>query len=186
MSRDLFWTLLETEHPRAEAFCRKLTGNRDDGDDLYQDVLLKAWRKFPALRNLDSFRPWLYRIIVNMLKSHWRKKRLENPDRDIAGLEYEASNNPSDRLNARRWLERAFAGLSPNERALITLFELEGWSIAELSEMYGRPVGTIKSRLARARKKMRNELGKCLTRDNKEKIKFEAEYALPRSKTSPE
>jgi RNA polymerase sigma factor (sigma-70 family) len=121
-----------------------------------------------------------------MFKSHCRKKRLESHDGDIAGLKYEASNNPSDRLNARRWLERAFAGLSPNERALITLFELEGWSIVELSEMYGRPVGTIKSRLARARKKMRNELGKCLTRDNKEKIKFEAEYALPRSKTSPE
>ncbi len=52
MNRDLFWRHLEGEHPKMEAFCRRLAGNRDDGDDLYQDALLPAARsRLEAARN---------------------------------------------------------------------------------------------------------------------------------------
>ena len=66
--------------------------------------------------------------------------------------------DPSEAYTARRWLERAMAALKPDERALIVLFELEGWSIAELAALQRRPVGTIKARLARARNKMRQAI----------------------------
>jgi DNA-directed RNA polymerase specialized sigma24 family protein len=62
MNRDLFWTFLEAEHAKAEAFCRKLAGNREDGDDLYQDALLAAMRKFRTLRDPKAFRPWQRRF----------------------------------------------------------------------------------------------------------------------------
>jgi len=183
MNRDLFWRYLEAEHPKMEAFCRKLAGNRDDGDDLYQDALLAAMKRLGTLSKPTSFRPWLYRIIVNMYKSKRRRERLRSRLR----LEKSPPDNPitpddSGRITARIWLERAFRAVSAEEKALITLFELEGWSVAELADMYGKTEGTIKSRLSRARKKMREELKKYLTESNLTKV--EAEYALPGSKTS--
>jgi len=183
MNRDLFWRYLEAEHPKMEAFCRKLAGNRDDGDDLYQDALLTAMKKLDTLSKPESFRPWMYRIIVNMYKSKRRREWL----RDRLRL----ANSPADdvmvadesgRVAARIWLERAFKAISAEEKALITLFELEGWGVTELAAMYRKPEGTVKSRLSRARKKMREELKKYLTETDSTKV--EAEYALPGSKTT--
>jgi RNA polymerase sigma-70 factor (ECF subfamily) len=183
MNRDLFWRYLEAEHLQMEAFCRKLAGNRDDGDDLYQDALLAAMRRLGTLAKPESFRPWLYRVIVNLYKSkrrrEWLRKRLrlaKSPADDID------CGDQSGRITARIWLEKAFKAISSEEKVLITLFELEGWSVAELTVMYGKPEGTIKSRLSRARKKMREELKKHL--DEIGLTKVEAEYALPGSKTS--
>jgi RNA polymerase sigma-70 factor (ECF subfamily) len=183
MNRDLFWRYLEAEHPKMEAFCRKLAGNRDDGDDLYQDALLTAMKRLGTLSKPESFRPWLYRIIVNVYKSNRRREWLRSRLR----LAKSPPDNPitpdeSGRISARIWLERAFKAISAEEKALITLFELDGWSVAELADMYGKPEGTIKSRLSRARKKMREEMKKYLTESNLTKV--EAEYALPGSKTA--
>lgn len=158
-NRNQFWKLLEPEHPKAEAFSRKLMGNRDDGDDLYQDALVLAMTKFSSLREHSSFRPWLYRILVNTFKNRMRQpwwKRQTPLTRKIE--ESTSGGNPTAQNDARRWLETAFRALSAQERAMITLFELEGWSIAELAGMYGRAPGAIKTRLSRARAKMRNAL----------------------------
>ena len=62
--------------------------------------------------------------------------------------------DPTSANDARRWLQRAFSATTPEERALVTLFELEGWTIAELASVCLRPEGTIKARLSRARAKM--------------------------------
>ena len=67
-----FWNLAEIEHDRARAFCRKLIGNREDGDDLYSDVLVAGLKNFKQLKSEASFRPWLYRIIVNQFKNKIR------------------------------------------------------------------------------------------------------------------
>lgn len=161
MERDsaLFWKLLEPEHPRAEAFSRRLMGSREDGDDLYQDALLVALRRFDTLRAEESFRPWLYQILIstfkNLLRRPWWKRHSSLSD-EMA--ERTAGENPLGVYHARRWLRRAFAALNAGERALITLFDLEGWSVSDLAEFYGRPQGTIKARLSRTRAKMRREL----------------------------
>ena len=185
MNRDLFWRYLEAEHLKMEAFCRKLAGNRDDGDDLYQDALLAAMKRLETLSKPESFKSWLYRIIVNMYKSKRRREWLRNRLRlEKSPADRAISDGESRRITARIWLERAFKAVSAEDRALITLFELEGWSIAELAEMYSKPEGTIKSRLSRARKKMREELKKYLSEIKLTKV--EAEYALPRCETSSE
>ena len=166
-----------------EAFCRKLAGNRDDGDDLYQDALLTAMRRLGTLSKPTSFRPWLYRIIVNMYKSNRRRAWLRSRLRlGKLPADNRITSDEAGRITARIWLERAFRAISAEDKALITLFELEGWSVGELAAMYGKPEGTIKSRLSRARKKMREELEKHLTEVKLTKV--EAEYALPGSKTS--
>jgi len=187
MDGDLFWKLLEAEHPKAERFCRKIAADRQDGDDLYHDALLAAWRKFETLRNVDSFRPWLYRIIVNKYRSRvrkpwWRRRQLL----DEAALHGMEVNDPSGKYTARRLLELAFQALSPADKTLVILYELEGWNITELARIYGKPEGTVKSRLSRARRKMRERLLRYLPHDKANILTFEADYALSRSKTSIE
>jgi RNA polymerase sigma-70 factor (ECF subfamily) len=159
MKKDQFWTWLEPLHEPAVRFCRKLTGNRDEGDDLYQESLVTALEKIDTLRKEAAFKPWLYRIMVNSYKNRlrcpWRRWRAT-----IAADMPETTKtaDPAAQLTARRWLERAFRALKPEEKALIVLFEIEGWKVSELAEIYDSPEGTIKARLARARRKMRHAL----------------------------
>lgn len=153
---DLFWKQLEREHLKARAYCRKLMANRDDGDDLYHDSLVAALSKFDSLKNIAAFRPWLYRIIINMFKnrskrSWWRKSVALTDDIPVA-------ENKSIRLDARRRLERAFKALSPEEKALVILHELQGWTTAEMARVVGKSEGSIRVQLSRARNKMRKEL----------------------------
>ena len=157
--RDLFWKLTEPEHLRARAFCRKLAGNRDDGDDLYQDALVSAFTRFDTLRDTQAFRAWLYRIVVNSYKNRLRKpwwKRFSPLTNEI--VESRTGANPVENHTAVRKLEIAFRAVSPEDRALITLFEMEGWSISEIARMQERSEGAIKMRLSRCRQKMREAL----------------------------
>ena len=160
-NRDLFWNFVEPEHLKARAFCRKLMGNREDGDDLYQDCLVRALSKFASLRDMDAFRAWLYRIIVNVYKNRIRRPWWQK----VIPLSTEVSetltgDNPVAVLTARRRLEYAFMALSPEDRALVTLFELEGWSTAETASMTGLSESNVRVRLMRARRKMRDRLVK--------------------------
>ena len=161
----LFWKLLEPEHARAEAFCRRLMGSREEGDDLYQDCLLTAMRKFHTLKELGAFRPWLYRIFVNRHKNRfagaWRKRRTPLTSQ---AAKIDCGPDPAAQHCARRWVGRAMAALSADERALVSLYELESWTVGELAALFRRPTGTIKARLARARKKMRREIERYLAR----------------------
>ena len=163
MKQDLFYNLLEPVHPQAEAFCRKLAGNKEDGDDLYQECLLKAMLKFTTLRDHSSFKPWLFRIIVNGYKNRFRTSwwsRFQSLTPEVT--ENLCSCDPSDMYTAQRWLERAFEVLKPEEKVLIILFELEQWTVDELAQLFKRPKGTIKARLSRARKKMRAKIASYL------------------------
>jgi DNA-directed RNA polymerase specialized sigma24 family protein len=117
-----------------------------------------------------------------MYKSRTRKERVRNRFRLFRAGNREINDNERELLTAKIWLERAFRAISAEEKALVALYNLEGWSIGELAGMYDRPEGTIKARLSRARRKMREELKKYLSDKNTKKV--EAEYALPRCKTS--
>lgn len=154
-----FWTLLEPEHPRAQAFCRKLAGDFDEGDDLYQEALVRALPAFEGLRDQAAFVPWLYRIIINQYKtrcqrSWWRRfVPLTGHARVLAD-----DADPSSRLATRQRLEIALGVLSAEDRALVVLKELEGWTIADLADLTGRSAGSLKTRLSRARAAMREAL----------------------------
>lgn len=184
MENELFWKLLEPVHAEASGFCRKLAGDSDLGDDLYQDGLVRALAKFGQLRSHDAFRNWLYRILINThrnsCRSAWwcRRVRLTPEITDN-----QVGDDPSVGHARRRLLNYALAGLCSQDRALVILHELQGWRVEELAETTGRPVGTIKTRLHRARLKMRQRL-QSRHRQTAGNTKSEAEYALPRCKTS--
>lgn len=154
-----FTRLLEPEYKRANMFCRKLSGDPDRGDDLFQEALVIAYKRLGSLKDENAFRPWLYRIIVNRFKSEIRRpwlKRMVLLSREME-LAIEG-DNPVGLNDARRWLSRAFEALSPESVALVSLHELEGWPVDELARMFGRSENWVKVNLYRARKKMREIL----------------------------
>ncbi|MBD3219509.1 MAG: sigma-70 family RNA polymerase sigma factor [candidate division Zixibacteria bacterium] len=169
---DLFWKLVEPEHLKARAFCRKLAGNRDEGDDLYQDSLVKALTGLAKLRDHNAFRPWLYRIIVNIFrgrahKSFWKRysslddKALKIPDNsDLAASQA-----------VKRRLSVALNALSPENHALIVLHDVEGWGIEELSRMFGKSQGNIRTRLSRSRKQMQKALTRFFNKSDLSELK---------------
>jgi len=181
MDEKLFWKLLKPVHPAAAAFCRKIAGNREKGDDLYQDALLAALRKFRSLKDPSAFKPWLFRILVNTFRNRFRGRR-----RRIAltaeMLESMAGSDPRGPYVADRCVKQILEVLSPEDQALVHLFEIEGWPVRELAELFGKPEGTIKIRLSRARRKMRKALERPLAKPGNRRSEKVA-YALQRSKT---
>jgi len=158
-----FWVLLEPLHGEVGAFCRKLARDRDEGDDLYQDAVCRALSQFDQLRDPGAFRAWLYRIIINChcnrVTSPWWRRFERLP------MEHEAvpfKDRIAERVQARLRLKIAMKPLSTRDRALVLLFETEGWSTSELAELRGISVDAVKARLSRARRKMKATLLKYL------------------------
>lgn len=179
--KELFWELLRPEHRRAEAFCRKLCGSKDDGDDLYQEALLAAFQGCESLREPQAFRNWLYSIIISRYRNRFREpwwKRRTTLTFEIAETR---SFDPTGQFDSHRWLERALKALKTDERALIVLFEIEGWGVAELAKLLNKPEGTIKAKLSRSRAKMRKALSAFFLDRKKNSKLSEAGYALSKS-----
>ncbi len=159
VNNDVFWQLLETQHARARNYCIRLTGTIDEGDDLYQDAVLKAHDGFADLRNQESFRPWLYSIINNTYRNRvrhpWWKRILVGAGEleQLAGV-----SDPAPVYHAQRRLATALSALSADDRMLVIMSEVEGWKISELAKLFNKSEGFVKMRLSRARKKMRDRL----------------------------
>jgi RNA polymerase sigma-70 factor (ECF subfamily) len=147
---------------------RSLTGRDDDAEDLVQETYARAtaaWAQFAAGTNL---RAWLFRILRNAFIDNYRRSK-KNPVQGGFDEEFETSSISGrepirgdaelDRLRGvvRADIEAALASLGVDARAII-LLDLEGFTETELAEALGCAVGTVKSRLARARAVLRERL----------------------------
>lgn len=130
-------------------------------DDLVQETLLRALDRAGQLRDPGRLKSWLCSILANALRDHYRRNRaLENvDDLDEAVLAHDATPEAateSARLVAR---VRSEVGRLPlGQRQVLTLVDLEGCSYAEVSEILAVPIGTVMSRLCRARASLRAQL----------------------------
>jgi RNA polymerase sigma-70 factor, ECF subfamily len=171
MDKQLFWQLIEMEHTKARIYCSRLAGDFSGGDDLYQDAVIKAYRAMGSLRDTAAFKAWFYRIINNTYKNKFRSgwwRRIIHKGGEI-NIDEIIQHDPTDNYEAKRRLEYAMEALSADDRVIVTLAELEGWKIAEIAELYSVKEGLVKMRLSRARRKMRERLGK-LYHNNFEQI----------------
>lgn len=137
--------------PNLRRYARALIGDRDAADDLVQDTLERAVRKFHLWRPGD-LRAWLFSIMhnvyVNQLKARNVAPHVEVDD-SIADRTPEASGTDI------RDLERGLAALAPEQREVVLLVALEDMSYADVSRALGIPVGTVMSRLSRGRERLR-------------------------------
>jgi len=148
-----------------------MTGNREDTADLAQDAFIKAFQSINRFQGQATFFTWLYRIAVNSTVTHLRKNRL----RTFFSLEKVIEEGKSaeiiaaltDKSGAERGtfvkelqekLNDALQKLSINHRTVITLFEIDGLSHAEIAEVMDCSVGTVRSRLHYAKQLLQAEL----------------------------
>ncbi|MBP2293540.1 sigma-70 family RNA polymerase sigma factor [Azospirillum rugosum] len=142
--------------PRLRRYAAALVGNLPDADDLVQDCVEKALANRHALRDGSRLGGWLLSILHNLHVSglRWRKRRgAEVPVEDLAD-DLALSAAPADRGEVRDFV-RAFGQLSEEHRSILLLTGMEGLSYREAAEVLEVPVGTVMSRLARARERLR-------------------------------
>ena len=171
--------LIEPVHDRALGFARCLCRSRADGDDLYQEALLRVLGKLDGLRDDASFRPWLYRVVINVHRNRCRRSfwlrllplgdhgEADERGRSSSGaaLDYRTSDWSPDAGLATERARAALAVLPAVQREAIVLFEIEGWQIDEIAELHGVSASAVKSRLARGRERLRAYYEKQLAGD---------------------
>ena len=124
----------------------------DDCADAVQEALVRAWEKRSTLRNPDQFRPWLIRILTNQCKDMLRKRRRQSfypLEEDTAA--YPPPSGPSP-------IMEEIDHLRPEQRIVVMLHYVDGYSATDISHMLGLPQGTVKSRLLLARRHLRKTL----------------------------
>jgi RNA polymerase sigma-70 factor (ECF subfamily) len=139
--------------PRLRRYARALTGRRDEADDLVQDTLERAWAKWSLWRRGSNVRPWLFAIMHNVFVNQLSRARLRLAPLEAAA---EAPAPPVQEAAARaRDLEAALAALPAAQREVLLLVGLEELTYAEAARVLAVPVGTVTSRLAAARARLR-------------------------------
>ncbi len=153
---------------RIYGLCRRLLGNAHDAEDAAQDTFVKAFQNLPKFQPQASLYTWLYRIAVNTCLDYRRKPFFDSlfrRTREGEELQYDLpTGEPSpERLAESRQMEQALwkslAKLSQKLRMVIVLKELEGLSYEEISDVLDISLGTVKSRISRAREELLELMG---------------------------
>ena len=158
---------LVTEHEKGVyAIAQRMTGNAEDAADMTQETFIKAYNSLSAFRGDSKFSVWLYRIATNVcldfLRSRSRKPTVSLSMEDDDGEEVELdiaddSQSPERLLESgltRDAVRRGLKALSPEYRQILLLREIQGLSYEEIADALRIEVGTVKSRIFRARKRL--------------------------------
>jgi len=149
----------------------RLSGNKQDAEDLVQDLILKIHSGQTDLSTLDSPKTWLAKILYRLFVDTYRKKQrisLIEVNPESGEMENPPTIEPLDEANDpervmeqhyfARSIESAMQSINEEQRMLVVMYEIEGFTLPEISDVLDIPVGTIKSRLHRARIKLRKIL----------------------------
>lgn len=173
---DLFARLLDTHRDKLYRVAFRMTGHAEDAQDLLQDALLEAYKCFGKFQRGTFFDKWLYRIMTNTFIDRQRKKKrtghTESLDAPLGGEDggdgaaRDIADWDSDpaRLALHgeygEAMQSALNALPPEFRMTLVLSDVEEFSYEEVAQMMGTPVGTVRSRLHRARAQMKQSLGR--------------------------
>jgi RNA polymerase sigma-70 factor (ECF subfamily) len=166
---EAFGELVKRHQGRLYPTLLRLTGSAEDAQDLLQESFLRAYQKLGRFQGESSFYTWLYRLSVNLALSHRRRRRgparlselgteggagvdpPDNPERSDPTL-------PADRAERDEAIQAALDALAPDHRAVVVLKEFDGLRYEEIAATLGVPIGTVRSRLHRARRELRERL----------------------------
>lgn len=146
----------------------RILGDAEAAADAVQDAFLKAFRGIGHFKG-GSFKTWIFRIVTNTCYDILRARR-RHPTSSLNGMEVELNHTPLGNAGAEspedyairrelnRLIQEAINSLPPDQRAVVVLSDIEGFDYREISQTLGIPLGTVKSRLSRARAKVRDYL----------------------------
>lgn len=139
----------------------RMTGNPADAEDLTQESFVSVLRRISHFRGDASFTTWLYRVVVNQVKMHFRY-RSSRPETQTSDGEIPercprlaGRSNPAEQLTDRLAIEKAMRMLPPGYRAAFILHDIEGYKHEEAARLLGHTAGTSKSQLHKARANLR-------------------------------
>jgi len=157
--------------PRIYGLVYNMTSNHEDTNDLLQEVFAKAYRSIHGFKGNSSFSTWLHTIAVNrtinFVKKRGRRQQMSlddvdaNIENDPDFIEATASTDPRRETNLnelQKRLNEALQKLSPNHRAVVTMFDIQGMPHAEIAKVLGTSEGTVRSRLFYAHRELQNYL----------------------------
>jgi RNA polymerase sigma-70 factor, ECF subfamily len=171
ISKDVFERQVLAVLGPMHGVARRLTKNDADAEDLVAESITRAWRARESLSNEEAFRAWVFRILHNTFVSE-RRKMLARPREETLVEEYADEGqtfsiferlhqpfllwfaNPEQEFLEkllREDLDRALAALPEHHRVVVLLADVEGFTYGEIGATLGLPVGTVRSRLSRAR-----------------------------------
>ncbi len=134
------------------------TGDSMLADDLTQECLARAWEKRHHLQEAAKLEAWLFRILHNCWMEHLRRSRPTTGLDEVPPAEEDGPDQRLERLQLAQRVRGAVARLPLGQREVITLVDLEGCRYAEVAEILEIPLGTVMSRLSRARRALKAEL----------------------------
>jgi RNA polymerase sigma-70 factor, ECF subfamily len=147
-------TALLAEIPSLRAFAISLSGSSDRADDLVQETLMKAWAAHASFTEGTGLRAWLFTIMRNTYFSQYRKARREVQDTDgVAAARLVSSPEQHGHLDLADF-RAALDRLAPDQREALILIGASGFSYEEAAEICGCAIGTVKSRVNRARQRL--------------------------------
>jgi len=161
--------VLKYQH-RIYSLVSRMVRDADDVQDVVQEAFIKAYRALPNFRGESAFYTWLYRIAVNTAKNHLvaRSRRPQGIDVDVEEAEFMDNadglrdiDGPESTLateQLKRVIDDAISGLPEDLRTALTLREFEGLSYEEIATVMDCPVGTVRSRIFRAREAIDNAI----------------------------
>ncbi|HEY7615991.1 MAG TPA: sigma-70 family RNA polymerase sigma factor [Terriglobales bacterium] len=176
-----FAALFATHKPRIYAICLRMTNNMAEAEDLTQDAFIHVFRKLSTFRGESAFSTWLYRIAVNTVLMHFRKKSnrqvsLDQPAQRDSNLPKREYGRVDDRLVGsvdRLALARAINELPPGYRTIFLMHEVQGYEHQEIARLLHCSIGNSKSQLHKAKLRMR----RLLSPDNRTHQYAEARMA---------
>lgn len=164
---EAFGILVRRYQDRLYPTILRLAGCAEDAHDLLQDTFLRAYQKLARFQGDSSFYTWVYRIAVNLALSDRRRRK--GPTRVAAsggGSVLDPPDDPShtdpsgpmERAERDAQVQAALNALQPDHRAVVVMKDLDGFRYEEIAEMLDIPVGTVRSRLHRARTELKQRL----------------------------
>jgi RNA polymerase sigma-70 factor, ECF subfamily len=143
----------------------RLLGSADAAEDLTQDALVQAYLKLDTFQGNSAFYTWLYRIAFNLAMSHARRRRpVSLPDRDDSSAPLEPTDNqplPHEQMVTQEQIDSVSAAidsLASEHREVVVLREIEGFDYEQIASILEIPIGTVRSRLFRARMQLKAKL----------------------------
>ncbi len=171
--RDAFGTLVDRHGPMLVGYLQKLTGHREEAEDIAQDAFLKLYQHRDRYRDQGHLRAWLFKVATNRLRDRTRRKKRWNR---ISLHLVAGEKGWVDPVGPRKVQQDQELALVQHEIALLpikyrvpfVLHQLEEWSYLQIAELLGCREGTAKSRVFRAKKRLEASLSNCLSGDHHE------------------
>ena len=159
-NKKAFGSLVKTYQDMVFTLACRTLGDKSTAEDIAQDAFVRAWQALPAFKAKAKFSSWLYRITLNVCYTELRRQQkpvdvIPEDELDLMRFSGEKTSNFDSLIDKQDLVDRLIDDLPPIFRSIIVLHYLENLDCKEISAVLGRPVGTVKAYLHRARARLR-------------------------------